>query len=90
MKALLALAMAGLLVVATIGLSGEGPVWTKYVGSGMVFVLLMLILTGVSNIPSTTDIKKILMGADPTMAPKPMPVVPDDDDDLPSRRSARN
>lgn len=90
MKALLALAMAGLLVVATIGLSGEGAVWTRYVGAGMVFALLMLILTGVSNIPSTTDLKKMMMGADPTMAPKSMPVVPDDDDELPSRRSARN
>jgi FtsH-binding integral membrane protein len=90
MKALLTLAMTGLLVVSTIGLSGEGPVWTKYVGAGMVFVLLMLILTGVSNIPSATDLKKMLMGVDPAASPKPMPVVPDDDDDLPSRRSARN
>ena len=92
MKALLTLAMTGLLVVATIGLSGEGPVWTRYVGAGMVFVLLMLILTGVSNIPSTTDLKKILMGGiDPAAAPKPMTTVPgDDDDDVSDRRSIRN
>lgn len=90
MKALLALATAGLMVVSTIGLSGEGPAWTKYVGSGMVFVLLMLILTGVSNLPSAADLRKTLMGVDPSMPKGPMPVTPDDDDDVPSRRSARN
>lgn len=86
----MALATTGLLAVATVGLSGEGPVWTKYVGSGMVFVLLMLILTQVSNIPSTIDMRKMLSGTDPAVQPRPVPVVPDDDDDMPSRRSARN
>lgn len=90
MKALLTLAMAGLLVVSTIGLSGEGPPWTKYVGAGVVLVLLMLILTGVSNIPSTNDLRKILSGLDPS-AVRPVAVPSDDeDDDLPSRRSVRN
>jgi hypothetical protein len=90
MKALLTLAMAGLLVVSTIGLSGEGPVWTRYVGAGMIFVLLMLILTGVSNIPGTIELRKILTGAEQSATPKPSPVIQDDDDEPPSRRSARN
>jgi hypothetical protein len=89
MKGLSAILLIALLAVATFGLSGEGPVWTKYVGAGTVFVLLMLILQGVSNIPNAAEQRKIIVGSEI----KQPPVIPDDDDDESStraRRTARN
>ena len=84
MKVISAIAMAALLVISTIGLSGEGAVWTLYVGAGTILTLLMLILTQVSNIPNSNEQKKILTN---TII---QPPAPDDDDDFAGRRSARN
>jgi hypothetical protein len=56
LKALGILVVIGTLGVATIGLAGGGPWWFGYVGSGSVFLLLMLILGVVSNIPSKQDV----------------------------------
>jgi len=74
MKGLQALVLVALLAVSTWGLSGEGPVWTKYVGAGMVLVLLMLILQGVSNIPTATDLQKAVKAVEDTK-----PVIDADD-----------
>lgn len=88
MKGLSVLLILALLVVATIGLSGEGPVWTKYVGAGTVFLLLMLILQQISNIPTASEQRKIISNSEV----KPPPPVQDDDeeDSARARRSARN
>lgn len=93
MKGLQVLVLAALLVISTIGISGEGPVWMKYVGCGMIYVLLMLILTQVSNIPSTTDLKKMLLGAEAAATARAEQTTTEDDDMADStrgRRSARN
>lgn len=95
MKGFLAfLAAATLMVIATIGLSGEGPVWTKYVGGGTVLLILLLILQQLSNIPSTIELKKMLLGAEAAAAQaQAEQAIPEDDDIADStrgRRSARN
>lgn len=76
-----------LLVVATIGLSGEGQLWTRYVGAGTVFLFLLLILQQVSNIPTVNEQNKILFDA---TAPSRIPPAAPDEDDAPSSRSTRN
>lgn len=94
MKSFLAfIAMATLVVIATIGLSGEGPVWTKYFGAGFLLVILLLILQQLSNIPSTIEMKKMLLGAEAAVAAKSEQTMLEDDDIVDStrgRRSARN
>jgi hypothetical protein len=93
MKSLLAfIAVATLMVIATIGLSGEGPVWTKYFGAGFLLVLLLLILQQLSNIPSVIELKKMLLGAEAAAAARSEPIPEDDEigDSTRGRRSARN
>lgn len=94
MKGLLAfLAMSTLVVIATIGLSGEGPIWTKYFGAGFLFVILLLILQQLSNIPSTIELKKMLLGAEAAVAARSEQAIPEEDDVVDStrgRRSSRN
>lgn len=94
MKGFLAfIAVAALMVIATIGLSGEGPVWTKYFGGGTVLLILLLILQQLSNIPSTVEMKKMLLGAEAAAAARSEQVMPEDDevqDSTRGRRSARN
>lgn len=94
MKSFLAfIAAATLLTIATIGLSGEGPVWTRYFGAGTVFLMLLLILQQASNIPSTTELKKLLLGAEAAAAARSEQAAVTEDDEGDStrgRRSARN
>lgn len=88
MKTLGVLLIMAVLVIATIGLSGDGPVWTRYVGAGTLFALLLLILTQLSNIPNTTELRKIFAVSEA----KAPPVVHDDEeeDSARARRTARN
>ena len=94
MKSFLAfIAVTTLVVIATIGLSGEGPVWTRYFGAGFLFVLLLLILQQLSNIPSMIELKKMLLGAEAAAAARSEQSMTEDDDIADStrgRRSARN
>jgi len=46
----------GFLAAATVGLAGGGPWWLRYVGSGAVFFLLLLILGVVSGIPNKQEL----------------------------------
>lgn len=64
LKGLGVLFFVGLLITASIGLAGGGPHWLRYVGSGTLFFLLMLILTQVSNLPDRNEVKKIISGGD--------------------------
>lgn len=92
MKGLQVLVVLALLVIGTIGLSGEGPVWTKYVGSGLLLVMLLINITQTANSPTTSEIKKLL-GVAAEQASMRTDVVADDDDDVQEargRRSARN
>lgn len=84
MKALQVLVLIALLAVSTWGLSGEGPIWSKYVGAGMVLVLLMLILQGVSNIPTATDLQKAVKAVE-----EAKPVIDADDIDSTEARAPR-
>jgi len=59
LKGLGVLVFMGLLVVATIGMAGEGPHWFRYVGSGMLFTLLMLILAQTSQLPDKEEYRKM-------------------------------
>jgi len=52
--------MVGLLVAASIGLGGGGPDWLRYVGSGTLFLFLMLILTQVSQLPTKVEYKAMI------------------------------
>lgn len=90
MKTFLGVVLIAYLVVATIGLAGGGPEWLRYVGAATVMVMLLLILQGVSNIPTATEQKKMFgeagrpsdwrdPGLDATEAQDPAP-----------RRSVRN
>ena len=54
------IALMGLLVVATIGLAGDGPDWFRYVGTGTLFFLLLLILTQVSQLPDKAEYKAMI------------------------------
>jgi hypothetical protein len=85
MKGLQVLLLFGLLAVSTWGLSGEGPVWAKYVGAGFMLVVLLLILQGVSNLPTATDLRKA-MGA---IEQAKQTVNVDDDLDATEARSQR-
>lgn len=60
LKGLGVLALMALLVVATIGMAGQGPVWVRYVGSGTMFFLLMLILTQLSNMPDKAEYRRMM------------------------------
>ena len=51
--------LLGLLVISAIGMAGEGPPWFRYVGSGMLFLLLMLILQQTSNLPDKAEYRKM-------------------------------
>jgi len=84
MKGLQVLLLLGLLSISTWGLSGEGPIWTKYVGAGFVLVVLMLILQGVSNLPTATDLRKAMSAVEQTKQ-----VVNPDDMDIVEARSQR-
>lgn len=86
MKVLQTVVLLALLVISTFGLSGEGPVWTRYVGSGLLLVLLMLILQQISNIPTGAELRRMLTG----VAPPPAPADLNDDGEVRERRSARN
>jgi hypothetical protein len=94
MKSFLAfIAVATLMVIAAIGLSGDGPLWTKYFGAGTVLLMLLLILQQLSNIPSTVELRKLLLGAEAAAAARSEQAIPEDDDIADStkgRRSARN
>ena len=61
-KGLGVLSLVTLLVVATIGLAGGGPWWFRYVGSGTLFFLLMLILTQLSNLPDKDEYRRMTLG----------------------------
>lgn len=89
MKTLGVLLIMAVLVIATIGLSGDGPVWTRYVGAGTLFALLLLILTQLSNIPNTTELRKLFAVSE---AKAPPPVIHDDEeeDSARARRTVRN
>jgi hypothetical protein len=85
-----ALVLLTLTVIGTIGLSGDGPLWTRYVGAGYLFVLLLVIVSQTLNAPTIADMKKLLslqVQADQSTRP-----VPDDDDEDVGmeRRSRRN
>ena len=54
--------LLGLLVISVIGIAGQGDVWMRYVGSGMLFLLLMLILQQVSNMPDRNELQSMLTG----------------------------
>lgn len=56
LKGLGILVVSGVLAVGFVGLAGGGPWWFRYVGSGAVFALLLLILGIVSTIPSKQDL----------------------------------
>ena len=88
MKAISTLAIFAFMVVAVIGLSGEGALWTRYVGASAILVLLMLILVQVSNIPTTSDLRKIF--ASMASPAERQAMTGDDEDDVNPRRSARN
>lgn len=86
MKGLQVLVLIALLAVSTWGLSGEGPVWSKYVGAAMVLILLMLILQGISNIPTASEMTKVVKATE-----EPKPVIDADDDGVHEARTrARN
>ena len=53
-----------LLVVATIGLAGGGPWWFRYIGSGMLFLMLLLILTQTSNLPDKEEYRRMFSGGE--------------------------
>lgn len=53
------LALMCLLVAASIGLAGGGPDWLRYVGTSVLFALLMLILTQLSNLPDKNEYRII-------------------------------
>ena len=44
------LALAAIMVVATIGLAGQGPVWVRYVGAITVLGLLIAISAKLNNL----------------------------------------
>lgn len=84
MKALQALFLIALLLVSTWGLSGDGPLWSRYVGAGMVLALLMLILQSVSNLPTATDLQKAVKVVEDTK-----PVIDADELDATEARHLR-
>jgi hypothetical protein len=91
MKGLQALVMLALLAIGTIGLSGEGPIWTRYVGSGLLFAMLMINITQTANSPTTAEIKKFLGIAAEQGSTRADAVEEADDASEPrGRRSVRN
>lgn len=59
-KGLLILMLMVLLGVATVGLAGGGPYWLRYVGSGTLFVFLLLILGQLSQLPDKTEYREMI------------------------------
>ena len=55
LKTIGALSVAGICVVAVIGLAGGGPVWFRYVGASMVVLLLLAILGQLLDISKKLD-----------------------------------
>ena len=60
MKAFLNVILVAFLAVSVYGLGGGEPEWLRYVGWATVMLLLLLILQGVSNIPSMTEMRKMV------------------------------
>jgi hypothetical protein len=84
-----ALVLLTLTVIGTIGLSGDGPLWTRYVGSGFLFVLLFAVLSQTLNTPTIADLKKLLVQQQQDQVSRTTAVDEDDDGAL-ERRSRRN
>jgi hypothetical protein len=86
-----ALVLVALTVIGTIGFSGDGPLWTRYVASGYLFVLLLVIVSQSLNTPTIVDMKKLL-GLQAQVEQARAATRDDDDDDgiAMERRSRRN
>ena len=54
------LVIMALLGAATVGLSGGGPEWLRYVGSGTLFVFLLLILGQLSQLPDKAEYREMI------------------------------
>lgn len=87
MKTLGALFTLALMIISIIGFSGEGPDWTRWVGAVTLFSLLMIILTQTSNLPTASELKKILVAAE--LRP-PAAMSMSDEEDAPRERVSRN
>jgi len=86
-----ALVLLTLTVIGTIGLSGDGPLWTRYVGAGYLFVLLLVIISQSLNTPTIVDMKKMLgLQAQAAAEAAKASGHDDEDDSMIERRSRRN
>lgn len=88
MRVLYSLALTGLMGVSAFGLAGQGGPWVRVVGGATVMVMLLTILIQLSNLPTVSEIKRLILI---TQVPMPAPPADDmDDQERPARRSARN